>query len=325
MMRSVCALCCVILIPSMAKAADDNWFTVIWENDFIADDDSGYTNGIAVSWGKQPFAAGDHPNLFEWVALLPGFDAGRQFTLSWRVAQAMFTPDNIEATELALDDRPYAGLLLGSMHVQAFDEVESIRYWGTLGVVGPASGAEHVQKFIHEVIGTNTPNGWQYQLDNELVFMLSGEYLRRLQYGQFDQGLEWDLIGLAGVDVGVLHSEAGAGVGMRLGRALGYSFRAASLVPGRNINPLSGSLHSEWHVFFNVYGRYVANDLPIEGNWRRESHGVTLTHEQLLYSLGGAYNATGWGFAGSIQESSRTFEERHENTLFATFSWTWRF
>ena len=29
----------------------DEWFTFIWENDFIADDDSGYTNGLGFIWG----------------------------------------------------------------------------------------------------------------------------------------------------------------------------------------------------------------------------------------------------------------------------------
>jgi hypothetical protein len=303
-----------------------HWYSVVWENDFIADDDSGYTNGLAFSWGKAPFKRNEHPHLSAMFSYLPGFDRSDQtYSLSWRIAQGMFTPDNIEIEELQPNDRPYAGLLLASAHLQAFTETVSIRYSTTLGVVGPASGAEPVQKFIHELIGTNSPNGWDHQLENEPVFMFSAERLDRWHQGQLQSGLQWDFIGLSAADLGVLHSEVGAGIGLRIGHALDSSFRAASLIPGRNLNPLAGSLQSEWHLYLNLYGRYVFNDLATEGNWTQDSHGVTLTHEQLLYSVGGAYNKQSWGLACSIQQSSRTFEERRENTLFATFAWTWRY
>jgi len=309
---------------------DDRWISFTWENDFIADDDSGYTNGMGVSWGYGPFsdmADSDLPAWLQNMAIhLPGVNAPqKQHAVSYRIAQAMFTPEDIEAEELIEDDRPYAGLLLWHANLHSYDEQISDRYWLTLGVVGPASGAEEVQKFIHGVIGVNAPNGWDNQLENEVVFAASAERLWRLKTGVLGKNLEYDWVGISAGDLGTLRSEVGGGLGFRLGQGLNRSFAAASVIPGRNINPLSGSLKNEWHLFANLYGRYVFNDITIDGNTFEDSHSVTLKHEQLFFAIGGAYHSSDWGVVVSVQDGSQTFEEKKENSLFGSLSVTFRY
>ena len=245
--------------------------------------------------------------------------------VSYRVSQLMYTPDDIREEELIEDDRPYAGVLLWSTHLHSYRENFSNRYWLSLGAVGPISGAEQVQEIIHGLIDVNTAEGWDNQLDNEFTFLLANERLYRLRNGTFSNGREWDLVSMTELMAGTLRSEAGAGIGLRFGRNLLQSFPAASLVPGRNINPLSASLASEWHLFVNLYGRYVFNDITLDGTYFRDSHSVELTNEQAFISLGGAWHGQDWGFIASIQESTRTFEERSEDTLFASFSLTYRY
>ena len=70
----------------------------------------------------------------------------------------MFTPEDLTRTDLIRDDRPYAGWLFGSFGLVlgpngeqkvgsvAFDRIETLQL--TLGVVGPASGADRTQKFV---------------------------------------------------------------------------------------------------------------------------------------------------------------------------------
>lgn len=303
----------------------DEWFTFIWENDFIADDDSGYTNGLGFIWGQQSFDQSRFAVYQPVFNLLPQFNRPkRRYGVSYRMAQTMFTPDDIEEPQLIEDDRPYAGMLVGSLHLQSFNDTQSWHYSGALAIVGPASGAEPVQKFIHEIIGVNQPEGWSNQLHNELAFMVSGEFLQRLNNGSLGKR-EYDWILLTGADLGTLHSELGAGIGFRYGSALSHSFPCASLIPGRTLNPLASALHNQWHLYINLYGRYVFNDLAIEGNTFKNSHGVTLTHPQALISMGWVYNTTNWGMTLSVQESTRTFEERRENTLFGTFAITFRY
>jgi hypothetical protein len=330
--RTVSAAALSILIsPGISLADDDEtWVTLTFENDFIADDDSGYTNGIGFSWGHGPMDALTDDRVPGWIntigqALPYSRDDTFTHAISYQLAQLMYTPDDIREEELIEDDRPYAGLLLWSTHLHSYKDTFSNRYWMSLGAVGPISGAEQVQEVIHELIGVNAAQGWDNQLDNEFTFLLANERLYRLQQGIFSSGREWDMIGMTELMAGTLRSEAGAGIGFRFGRNLQNSFPAASLVPGRNINPLSASLGSEWHLFANLYARYVFNDITLDGTYFRDSHSVELTNEQAFISVGGAWHGQDWGFIASIQESTRTFEERRENTLFASFSVTYRY
>ncbi len=329
------ALACVVLAlwPTFTLAEQDSedlWLTLTWENDFIADDDSGYTNGMGVSWGRGPVERLSADIMPDWLYAtsqwLPySSDDTNSHAVSYRVAQLTYTPDDIREEELIEDDRPYAGLLLWSANLHSFNDEFSNRYWLTLGIVGPASGAEQVQRAIHKVIGVNIPEGWDNQLDNEFTFALANERLYRLTDGLFANGWEYDVIGMSELMAGTLRSEVGAGFGLRFGRRLQQSFSAASLVPGRNVNPLAASLQSEWHLFANLYARYVFNDITLDGTYFRDSHSVELTNEQGFVTVGGAWHNRDWGVVVSLQESTRTFEERRENTLFASFSVTFRF
>ena len=225
---------------------------------------------------------------------------------------------------LVEDGRPYGGIIVWTPHLHSYNGEFSNRYWLSLGAVGPISGAEEVQELIHKIIDVPTAKGWDNQLENEFVFALGNERLYRLKVGEFSNSWEYDFIGMSELLAGTLRSEIGGGAGFRFGRNLQQSFPAASLIPGRNINPLSASLSHQWHAFINLYARYVFNDITLDGNYRHDSHSVTLTNGQAFISIGGSFHYERWGAVVSVQDSTRTFEERSENTLFASFSVTYR-
>jgi lipid A 3-O-deacylase len=309
-----------------AAAEEERWLTLTWENDWNTAD-SGYTNGMGVGWGRGPYRSFDDADLPRWLgatarALPYSRDDAFTHDISYRVSQLMFTPDDISAEEVIEDDRPYAGILLWSAHLHSWRERFSNRYRLTLGAVGPVSGAEQVQELAHKLISVNKANGWDNQLDNEPVFMLSNERLYRLADGRFGDALEYDVLGLTELMAGTLRSEVGAGAGFRIGAGLARSFASVSLVPGRNVHPLGQGPGSEWYAFVNLYARYVFNDITLDGNYFSDSHSVDLTHEQALYALGLAWRSARWGVVASYQESSRTFEERKEVTGFGSVSVT---
>ncbi len=81
-----------------------------------------------------------------------------------------------------VDDRPYAGWLFfntGIAHLYE-DQGNKERINGLLlsiGIVGPCSFAEQTQKAVHRAIGSEIPQGWDNQLNNELGINVS--YLRK--------------------------------------------------------------------------------------------------------------------------------------------------
>ena len=316
--------CALIIILPTKISANDVWFALTWENDFIAREDSGYTNGMGLSWGYSSADAIDDIifiSIKPAALLLPGMNAkNRSYSLSYRIAQSMYTPEDIEETNLITNDQPYAGVLLWHANIHAFNEKNSDRYWLTLGLVGPVTGAAQVQKFIHKMINKKKPNGWENQLNNEAIFALSAERLWRLQTDKLTNTIDYDWIAMSAGDVGTMRSEIGFGIGYRIGQALGRSFSAASIIPGRNINPLTVSLKDEWHLFANLYTRYVLNDITLDGNTFRDSHSVDIKHEQILYAAGASYNAKHWGFVFYIEDGSSSFKEQTSNSLFASLS-----
>ena len=318
-----------LLCFSTRVSADSSWITLTWENDFLAHEDSGYTNGGAISWGYGPFGVLERGPLPNWLEVLVSnftekYSIDKITEMSYRVAQTMYTPKDIAAFELIENDRPYVGMILANANLHSYNENVSDRFWFTLGMVGPISGSEHVQKSIHKLVGKKRPNGWQHQLKNEPIFDLSAERLWRMRAKKINDSLEYDLVGISAGDLGTLRSELGLGMGFRLGRALSRSFMAALVIPGRTVNPLAANLKNEWHLFVNFYGRYVFNDIVLDGNTFQDSHSVTLTHEQLLVAIGASYHARLWGIVASIQDGSRFFEEREENGFFASLSYTHR-
>ncbi len=332
-MRFVVLIATLILaLPAGAAAGDepdyDRFLTLTWENNWTTSD-SGYTNGAGIGWGRGAFDEFDDAGLPRWLQAaadwLP-YSRNPDYThaVSYRIAQLMYTPDNIQAEYVIENDRPYAGVLLWSGFLHSWRERFSNRYSLNLGAVGPVTGAEQVQRLAHKLVDAPRANGWDNQLDNEPVFLLTNERLYRLLDGRLDGDLEYDLIGMGGLMAGTLRSEVGAGAGVRFGRALAQSFPAASLIPGRNVNPLSASLSYEWHVFVNLYVRYVFNDITLDGNYFSDSHSVKLTHEQAFIAVGGAWHNEKWGLAVSLQTSTQTFEERHENTVFGSVSLNFR-
>ena len=98
---------------------------------------------------------------------------------SWRTAisvgQNIYTPENIRETALINTDRPYAGWLYAGFSL--FNEKRPSTLstkWDSLntleldiGIVGPQSYAQDVQKMVHQYINVTRPNGWDHQLKNE--------------------------------------------------------------------------------------------------------------------------------------------------------------
>lgn len=77
----------------------------------------------------------------------------------------LFTPEDIESGQPVTDDRPYASMLFlsGSLHDINQRQDATLVSRVTLGFLGLDLAAD-IQSGIHELTGSDTPNGWQYQV-----------------------------------------------------------------------------------------------------------------------------------------------------------------
>lgn len=307
----------------------DRWGQLTLNNDFVAGEDNGYTGGFECNWGYTRFSEFDAETLPGWIRYLTEnlyiyTMPDRQRAVAYTVGSRVYTPDDTDRRDLIEDDRPYAGLLLWSGDLYAFNSKVADRLGLEIGAVGQASGAEQLQDLVHDITGSDKANGWDNQLENEPVIRLEAERIWRLKESSLGN-VEIDTIGMVQAGVGNLRSDAGVGATFRAGRNLSDSWVTASPEPSKRAQTLPGGQRTSWQLFLSVYGRYVANDITIGGNTFEDSHSVSLEHGQVFGALGFAFTRKSWGILFAYQAGTDQFEEQDYDTTYGTLSVAYRF
>ena len=190
---------CAAGYVTQATAADNGALTITLENDLLTGSDNNYTNGLGVSWVSGDLESYDDDKFVSkwsrfWEFLPFVGDEGYSTYASWTVAQEMHTPDDITIPNPPADDQPYAGVLYIDSVLYARKERWAHAWELKLGVVGPASQADDVQKAIHDLVGGDEPMGWDTQLPDEPIINVGLTTAYRLAEGTAGESAEWRLI-----------------------------------------------------------------------------------------------------------------------------------
>jgi lipid A 3-O-deacylase len=87
------------------------------------------------------------------------------------LGQEIFTPRRDSVVPIA-GERPYAGWLYASATAQAVTATRTRSIGVAIGVTGPPSGAEGVQRAMHRWLGNRTQLGWAHQVPGRAVLNL---------------------------------------------------------------------------------------------------------------------------------------------------------
>jgi hypothetical protein len=266
---TMAALAALLLPPAIvAKAQPPSDPSSIWtlqeENASISagkPTDRFYVNGLRLGWisptGRVPDFLADLGRTL-W--------GGGQQRIGFDLAQQIYTP--ADTTSIVADprDRPYAGVLLGNFSLMSDSEDSRSVLTLSLGVVGPASGAEALQNGYHDLIGQSHANGWGSQIQNTLAIELLHERTWRLPMGTL-AGLETDALPSLTIGIGDLRDYVQTGVTFRFGQGLDSDFGVPRVRPG-----LSGSdafvatRPFAWYLFAGADGQAVAYDLLLQSD-----------------------------------------------------------
>ncbi len=90
---------------------------------------------------------------------------------SINLTQSGYTPENLSLVEIDSADRPYAGVLTLDYDMAARLPQRYVSYVTSLklGISGPFSFVENMQKGIHELTGSTPPMGWANQIESSLI------------------------------------------------------------------------------------------------------------------------------------------------------------
>ncbi len=259
-------------VDERASEDDKGIFNVVLENDIFAGTDRDYTNGIRFAWlSSEEYM----PDLVRKIArVLPLASDGKK-RVSVAAGQSMFAPEDLSRRGLIVGDHPYAGWLYGSVGMVSDTGKSLDNVMLTVGVVGPLSHAEQTQKFVHRVISSPHPMGWDNQLKNEPGAVLTYERKWRGMYQFSPFGLGADVTPHVGVNLGNINTDASVGATFRLGYDLPADYGAPRIRPS-----LAGSdffiptKEVGGYLFATIEERAVGRNIFLDGNTFADSPSV---------------------------------------------------
>ncbi len=152
-----------------------------------------------------------------------------------------------------------------------------------LGIVGPHSYAEQVQKTWHNWIDSTDPRGWDHQLKNEPVLNLYYERKWKLLKSDLGKGFGLDVIPHLGAALGNALTGVNTGVQARIGWHLPNDYGTFLIRPGSDTNaPLDdtdprfnpATHRLGCHIFAGFNTSAVVRNIFLDGNTFRDSHSV---------------------------------------------------
>lgn len=299
--------------------------TLYFENDVFSGTDQDYTNGVKLSWLSADLVdwgqSGWRRDLLE---LMPFVNRNRgQKAIGFALGQNIYTPRVTTARNPDPNDRPYAGWTYLEMALISKTDEVSDTLSVQVGMIGPHSQAEDAQRIVHGWINSVSPQGWDYQLRDEVGANLVYERRWRIYGRAFSELLGIDLVPHVGGSLGNVQTYVNAGGTLRLGLNLPSDFgvqlaRPGSLggTPTDDLDPrVAPDRNASFFVFGAVDGRAVARDIFLDGNTFRSSRSVEKRNYVADWTLGIGLIAGPWQVTYSQVWRTREIESQAEGNI----------
>jgi hypothetical protein len=162
-------------LVSFRDIKSSKYIRLNYENDVFTHTDLDYTQGcnieLVLPWLSK--------NPFNHLFFLP---KKNEFKFGISLESIGFTADSLESYKIQYGNRPFASALMLKSFLIATDTIHRSRITSSLslGIIGPGSGGGKMQREFHKMIGSATPNGWYYQIKNDIVINYEISYEKQL-------------------------------------------------------------------------------------------------------------------------------------------------
>ncbi|MEM7078292.1 MAG: lipid A deacylase LpxR family protein [Pseudomonadota bacterium] len=314
------ALLSALLLP-VAPVRADGVFNLLVENDVWTGTDRHYTSGVMLNYVSE-IDKGPQ-KLKELGLIFPGITDTDKIHLGLSLGHEIYTPNDILATELLEDERPYAAHAYLAAGFTLEVEDVSIETWRiSLGLIGPGAGGEHIQNTLHDAIGVEPAMGWRYQLKNEAV--VSFAYERKwldLEIEEEFMGLQFDLIPHVSAAVGNLGVHMSLGGMARIGRGLDHDYGPPRIRPSLPVSQFyNRGEGASWYLYAGVDARWVGRSIFLDGNNFRDSHEVSREPWVGDMQAGVVVNTRHFRLAYTYVIRSKEFSTQGERDIYGSLS-----
>ncbi|WP_406733086.1 lipid A deacylase LpxR family protein [Vibrio scophthalmi] len=284
----------MLLTSSISYASERSTLSFSIDNDGVFGVDQDYTNGLFLSYTSSSI----QPNSLLKPLSLSFWGASSLDKYEVTLGHKMYTPTDIEATEPLADNRPYAGFLHAELNYISLHPQQAQRFNFTLGTTGENSLADKAQDIVHGITGSDDPQGWHYQVGDQIVANLG--YLSHFNWyrERISSNTEFEIANVSEINAGNFRSDVSTGIMFRWGTDLAGNMGAANI---DSENPfragMIGASNGGWFVYGGIEARYRFNDITIEGDRPGlpdpDLYEVSLAHNQATAIVGVAwYNAS---------------------------------
>jgi len=286
----------LFLLMFLTAAGSANMVNVSFENDILYYHDRYYTHGTRILYVKE--------GSYKWFEnLYPNKNSQSGYS----VAQYMYTPSDLKATEFLPEDRPYGGWLYGGYSLIAYDSKE-LDFWELdIGTTGKSSYSDETQIWMHKQFGAQHPNGWKYQIRDELGadLIYQKKYKIKKDY--------YDIIPNYGACVGNIYDYLNCGSTFRIGYRLPDDFGTYHMEPTTREKKKFYS-----YVFTSVDGKCMMRNIFLDGNTFKESPSVEKNNVIFSLSLGACVYFCGNEIIYMYNYKSDEFKAQEYDTEFSS-------
>lgn len=271
-----------------------------------------YTNGLFIQFRRA----------IDQQTLAPQIE---KKTYEITVGQKMYNPISGFVPDPARQDRPFAGYLYAEGALNWFLKNESVIRAGVqIGTTGPNSLAQKAQELLHRTVGFYAPEGWEYQIRNEMAINLSAQYTR-LMYRTPDAIMDLSFEGYA--NAGTTFDGAGAGILFRVGK-INQLFNSAytNAAVGNNAKT-KGLVKQEVFFYAKPQLNFVAYDATVQGSLFNNNSPVTFGVKPLVFAqqLGINYSSQRFTFDFGVLFKTKEIKSTAWAHQYGTISMFYRF
>ncbi len=299
-------------------------FNLYFENDLFSRTDSQYSSGEKFNLIYRVEKA-QNP-LYHLLFLNYG---DVDVYISFSLVNQIYTPEDLNVTELIVDDRPYTGWTYVEVALHKSSNAHLRSLYLQVGYIGPRSKSEQIQTAIHKMTGSEPPMGWDNQLKNEIGVNLRYIYKSRFVPQPF-YGIETSFIPFVEADLGNISVQASTGISMRIGWNIPKDFGVSSLDTGGEVGiPINGGynemLKKAWGFSFNLSGAgsAVIRDIMLDGNSFKTSHSVEKNNfvGYLGYGFSLRYKKFMFEYINNVNSKKFVLEEKPHAVGTVVASW----
>ncbi len=320
------------------RKADFNSFSVYMENDGFAGKDRGYTSGLKLSLSTPFVIEQSDGSLPRWsypiVNRLPFMsDRDKASALSLSLGQNIYTPDDKTESDVVKDDRPYAGITYMGIGFHRKTERRQDTWEFIIGILGPHSYADDIQKWVHDITNSQSANGWDNQLRDELIIEATYETRWCLVAWESGSGYRLEFIPHLGGHIGNWEIYGNAGFEARYGWNVSNDVGTCPIRNGCASNISFDDGRSDFdhagrtgiYFFTALDGRAVLQDITLDGNTFEDSPSVDKEYFVADLMAGIALHYGNIKMSYSYVFRTREFKTQNYDTIFGSLNISYSF